>query len=191
VKEKEKLSKEERSKISRNNRLRGGSFERKVAKKLQEWWKPEDCEVKFMRTAGSGGSQWKNTHNMAGDITCTDENFPLHLELKNSVGWKDFQQCLTAPKWAFWDYLEQAERDCPDNKIPVVIMTQPGSGTKTFIAGRMKDWLFTDHLNNSHYDFPIILLHAQERPPCWMMEFSFFLSVARKMVELGPRDETA
>lgn len=181
----------DRSKIGRNNRQRGFAFERRICKKLQEWWDPNEERGKFQRTAGSGGSIYKNTHGMAGDVTTTDETFPLHIEAKNSVGWKDFQQCLTAPSWAFWDYLEQAERDCPEDKIPIVIMTQPGSGTKTFIAGRMSDWLFTDHLNDSHYDFPMVLLHAQERPSCWAMEFNFFLSVARKMVELGPRDETA
>lgn len=177
----------DRSKIGRNNRSRGFAFERRVAKKLQEFWDPKAERGKFQRTVSSGGSIYKDTHGMAGDITTTDDTFPLHIEAKNSVAWKDFQQCLTAPKWPFWDYLEQAEVDCPENKIPVVIMTQPGSGTKTFICGRTKDWLFTDHLNNSHYDFPILLLNSQEREQCWAMEFGFFLSISRKMLELGPR----
>lgn len=187
---KRKLSKEERSSIGRRNRGRGFAFERKICKKLQEFWDPEEKRGKFTRSVGSGGSIYKKSHDMAGDVTTVDKTFPLHCELKNSSQWKDFQQCLTATKWAFWDYLDQAERDCPKDKIPVVIMTQPGSGTKTFIAGRMQDWLFSDHLNDSHFDFPMILLHAQERPSCWVMEFSFFLSIAKKMLELGPRDET-
>lgn len=179
---KKNLTKEEKSSIGRRNRSRGFAFERRIAKKFQEFWKPEDENVKFMRTAGSGGSQWKNSHNMAGDITCTDENFPLHLELKNSVAWKDFQQCLTSPKWVFWEYIEQAEKDCPKDKIPVVVMTQPGSGTKTFICGRTKDRLFTDRINKSNYNFPIILFAAEQREQCWAIELDTFLTYCRDML---------
>lgn len=126
------LSKEERSSIGRRNRKRGSSYELRLCKKLQEWWDPGKVNGEFKRTAGSGGSQWKNSHNMQGDVCTVDETFPFHIEAKNA-DWKDFQQALTSPKWIFWSYWEQAVSDCPPNKIPTVIMTKQGSGTKNFI----------------------------------------------------------
>jgi hypothetical protein len=69
-----------------------------------------------VRTPASGGfikGQRVTCDNRAfmGDLTCLDEDveFILHLE------------CKKHKKWSIKDWLRQAEEDCPEGKIPVLV----------------------------------------------------------------------
>lgn len=110
----EKLEKQiKKSNLGKSSKTKGANFERKIVNELNKIFPL----LKFGRTASSGG-YLKGIENNAlrGDVVCyTDNvNFLLHLELKNHKnGWTSVQE-----------WFKQAENDCINGKIPVLIMHQ-------------------------------------------------------------------
>jgi hypothetical protein len=105
VKKSAACSTEQKSRAARRSRNKGAEFERKIAKLLEKAW-----GIKLSRTPQSGGFR-KDAEGFRGDIAPADRGVELmfHLELKNQKAW-------SLPQW-----LRQAEADCPQGKIPVVI----------------------------------------------------------------------
>lgn len=111
---KEEKEVEKRKRRGKNARNKGSNFEREVAKRFQEKY-----GIELKRTPQSGGfaKQSHKADDFRGDITLVDNllDFLLHIECKN-------QKALSIPKW-----LKQAEQDCPNGKIPLVIFHQHGT----------------------------------------------------------------
>ena len=110
-KEKPEISLEEkeiRSRRGRGSKRKGANYERKVAKLFKE-----KHDIDLVRTPQSGGFAKKSAkaNDFRGDITCLDEtkDFLLHVECKN-------QKTLKIRDW-----LEQAQSDCPEDKVPIVV----------------------------------------------------------------------
>ena len=78
---KERKTSAERSEISKNNMAKGTSFQRKVAKKLQEFFEAHGVEGEFHSTPRSGGLRWHGRSDVIGDVV-TPENFRFTIECK-------------------------------------------------------------------------------------------------------------
>lgn len=100
-----------RGKRSRN---KGSSYERDVAKKFAKSY-----GVELVRTPQSGGfiKNSLKAEDFRGDVVPADSSIRLilHIECKNSKRW-------TLPQW-----IEQAEGDCPEGRVPVVVFHQHNS----------------------------------------------------------------
>jgi len=114
--------KEKQSIVGASSRRKGANFERGLAKKLKKWW-PGNYE--FKRTPQSGGSALKEGFDMAGDICTNAPDFRYHIEAKNSPGsFKGFHQFFTADKFKVWEWWEQAIKDCPEHRTPLLIVNR-------------------------------------------------------------------
>ena len=100
-----------------NGRRKGHSFERDQAKAWGNWW--GDVKL-FARTPVSGG--WK----IAGDIACTDNDFPFVLEMKKRESW-NFGMLWSADceiyKWLH-QVVSDKTKKAPAWKIPMVVFTK-------------------------------------------------------------------
>lgn len=100
-----------------NGRRKGHQFERDQAKIWGDWWGNREL---FARTPMSGG--WK----IAGDIACTDPDFPFTLEMKKHEGW--FFEQLWNDKCEIFAWLNQVQNDVVKKKavgkIPMVVFTK-------------------------------------------------------------------
>lgn len=96
------------SKRGKSSKAKGANYERTVAKIFKD-----KLGIELVRTPLSGGFQ-KNAKatNVKGDISNIDstKDFNLHIECKDHATW-------SVPKW-----IEQSESDCPEGKVPVVVM---------------------------------------------------------------------
>lgn len=119
--------KAERSKRGKRSRNKGANYERTIAKKLKEFF-----GIEFARTPQSGGFAKKSekASNFRGDIVSIDKDYDIsmHMELKNHNAW-------SLPAW-----IKQAEEDCPEEKIPCVIMHKPNTSID-YITMRLEDFL--------------------------------------------------
>ena len=92
----------------KNAKAKGASYERTIAKKFQDRY-----GVELKRTPQSGGFAKKSTlaDDFRGDITIVDTKQMLlvHIECKNQKTWQ-------LKKW-----IDQAEEDCPEGRVPIVI----------------------------------------------------------------------
>lgn len=96
-----------KSKKGKGARVKGASYENVIAKKFLEKF-----GIKLTRTPMSGGFKKDSTSMMfKGDLNSMDEDleFLLHIECKNHATW-------SIPKW-----IRQAEDDCPENHIPIIV----------------------------------------------------------------------
>ena len=66
-----------------NSKVKGDTYERKIAKKLTEW-----TGLKFERVPASGGLHWREDNRVYGDVVTNDPDFPFVIELKNRESWK-------------------------------------------------------------------------------------------------------
>ena len=105
-----------------NSRAKGNSFERKVAKILNERFNTKD----FSRTPGSGA--FATTHSLPkhlkiyGDlITC--ENFRFVIECKKGYN-KENLSSLFSKKSEFWKFIKQAEKESENSEKPFIILLQ-------------------------------------------------------------------
>ena len=116
-------SKEEvQSRVGASARRKGANFERLIAKKLKKWW-PGDHD--FKRTPQSGGSALKEGWDLAGDIATTAKDFQWHIECKNAPGsFQGWHQFFTSSKFKFWEWLQQAIKDRPDDKYILLIINR-------------------------------------------------------------------
>lgn len=101
--------KEVLSKRGKKSRRKGASYERDIAHIFQEF-----TGYDFVRTPQSGGFMKKSdkAEDFRGDILPADKSvrLKLHIEAKNQE------------KWNLKSWLSQAQEDCPEGRIPVVIM---------------------------------------------------------------------
>lgn len=109
LKEKEELEKKlVQSKRGSGSKRKGATFERKIAKLFKD-----ALNIDLVRTPLSGGFAKKNSKadSFRGDITTVDKNieFGFHIECKD-------QKTLKLRDW-----INQAESDCPEGAIPLVI----------------------------------------------------------------------
>ena len=114
------LEHEKRQKLGRRSRNKGSNFERDIAKKFKAHYGFE-----LVRTPQSGGFAKKSAKadDFRGDIVPADEDLVLnlHIEAKCHKTWD-------VPNW-----IRQAESDCPDGKIPVVVFHKNGT-SKNYIV---------------------------------------------------------
>lgn len=98
----------ENSKRGRSSKTKGSTYERDVARIIKT-----KLDIDLKRTPQSGGfaKDSKKADEFRGDIVSIDDSidFKLHIECKNHSSW-------SLPSW-----LKQAEEDCPDGKVPVVV----------------------------------------------------------------------
>lgn len=106
--QKELTDKEKASKRGKASKRKGATYERKIAKVFKNKY-----NVDLVRTPQSGGFAKKSNKasDFRGDITCLDESidFKLHIECKD-------QKTLKIRDW-----VQQAESDCPKDRVPLVI----------------------------------------------------------------------
>jgi len=115
-------AKEKQARVGASSRRKGANFERNVAKKLKAWW-PGDHD--FKRTPQSGGSALKEGWDLAGDIATTAKDFFWHIECKNAPGsFQGWHQFFTSTKFKIWEWLDQAEKDRPDDKEIMLIVNR-------------------------------------------------------------------
>jgi hypothetical protein len=117
----------ENVKRGKRSRNKGSSYERTIAKKFAEVY-----GVELVRTPQSGGFV-KNSlkaEDFRGDIVPADSTIKLvlHVECKNTQKW-------TLPQW-----LKQAESDCPEGKVPVVVFHQHNS-SKDYVCLSLSDFM--------------------------------------------------
>lgn len=95
-------------KRGRSAKIKGATYERKVASIFEKRW-----GLKLRRTPSSGGfAKASENIKIRGDLSCLDQNLLLHIECKNQKTWQ-----LKA-------WIRQAQEDCPEGKIPLVILHQ-------------------------------------------------------------------
>ena len=127
LKKKEKTNEENVARGKRAKR-KGGNYERLIAKILGDKYK-----VELKRTPQSGGFAKKSekADDFRGDITIVDNKqvLLLHCECKDQKTWK------------LKDWLRQAESDCPDGRVPLVIFHEHGS-SRNYVCLSLDD--FTD-----------------------------------------------
>lgn len=108
-----------RSRAGKKAKRKGGTFERKVAKSLSNFW-----GVTFYRTPSSGGSPLKGDYNMAGDLCTSDEDWKFHVECKNQEALGKFHTIFTSRKSAVWKWWKQTTEECPTDQIPLLVFTK-------------------------------------------------------------------
>lgn len=96
------------SKRGKSSKTKGSSYERTIAKIFKDY-----LGVDLKRTPLSGGfaKGSKKADDFRGDIITVDDSidFKLHIECKNHK------------TWSLNSWLQQAEGDCPSDRIPIVI----------------------------------------------------------------------
>ena len=113
--------KEKQSAAGKSARIKGHGFERTKAKEIGKWW---GGDYEWCRTPGSGGSKLKDGWDLAGDICTTATDFIYHMELKNSPSGFSGLQDLYLPKRPIWKWWEQAQKDCPSHRHPILIINR-------------------------------------------------------------------
>lgn len=118
---------EQLSRQGRNAKRKGGQYERVIAKRFQDKY-----GVELKRTPQSGGFAKKSdkADDYRGDITIVDTKhiLLLHIECKNQQKW-------SLPKW-----LKQAESDCPEDRLPIVIFHEHNT-SNDYVTLRLEDFL--------------------------------------------------
>ena len=117
----------ENVKRGRRSRNKGSNYERSIAKRFAEVY----C-VELVRTPQSGGFV-KNSlkaEDFRGDVVPADSTIrlELHIECKNTQKW-------TLPQW-----IKQAESDCPEGRVPVVVFHQYNS-SKDYVCLSLSDFM--------------------------------------------------
>lgn len=110
----------------KNAKRKGASYERSLAKRFQDRY-----GVELKRTPQSGGFAKKSekADDFRGDITIVDtkQMLLLHIEAKNQK------------TWSLKQWLTQAESDCPDGRVPIVIFHQHDS-SKDYVCLSLEDF---------------------------------------------------
>lgn len=129
TKDGEELKKKHEQAVKRGktSKRKGETFERDIAELFQKRY-----GVELKRTPQSGGFAKKSekADDFRGDITIVDtkQELALHIECKNSKSW-------TLPAW-----IRQAESDCPDNKVPLVVFHKHGT-SKNYVCVDLENFL--------------------------------------------------
>jgi hypothetical protein len=127
----ESLQKELKSKIGRSSKNKGANYERNLAKLFNEAYR-----IELKRTPQSGGFAKKSSKadDFRGDIITVDKdiNLKLHIEAKNHK------------KANINGWLKQANDDCPEGKIPIVIWHKENTNPKVGEQGNQQDLVLID-----------------------------------------------
>lgn len=123
----EKTEHEKRVQIGKRSRRKGSNYERTIAKKLKQ-----KLGVDFVRTPQSGGFAKKSVKAdvFRGDIVPADDSVECALHF----------ECKDVKTWSLAKWMEQAEADCPKNKIPVVVFHKFNT-SKDYIALPFEEFL--------------------------------------------------
>lgn len=140
-------------------REKGSRAERDLAKKFAKWWGSE-----FHRSPGSGafatrGFKSKNV-SMEGDIITEDMSFPFTVESKSYKTW-NLESILGADqKSVFHGWWDQALRQTPTWKVPLLIMKKNGSRYYAVLPTSETSGKFVVSLafSNGEYAFTIVPL---------------------------------
>lgn len=124
------VQKEILSKRGKKSRRKGASYERDIAHIFQEF-----TGYDFVRTPQSGGFCKKSdkAEDFRGDILPADKDVRLKLHI----------ECKNHEKWNLKGWLNQAQEDCPESKIPVVIMKKANTN-KVGQAGNQQNLVVID-----------------------------------------------
>lgn len=117
----------DRSKLGKRSKVKGSNYERLIAKKFKEKY-----GLELVRTPQSGGFAKKiSSKDFKGDVVLLDDtkDFKLHIEAK-------CQKTLSVPKW-----LSQAEEDCVEGKIPLVVFHKHNS-SQDYVVLSLEDFFF-------------------------------------------------
>lgn len=96
------------SKRGRSSKAKGANYERTIKKILKD-----KLGIDLERTPQSGGfAKSKNLKSVKGDLNSLDDtiDFRLHIECKNHKS------------WSIKEWWKQATEDCPNGKLPILIM---------------------------------------------------------------------
>jgi hypothetical protein len=93
----------------KGSKIKGSSFERKIAKQLTKWWQNGGLQGEFYRTPASGGLRWQNREDTIGDLVCPD-GFTHTIEVKHneSLDYKHFFEVGTPNKNNLSGWWQQA-----------------------------------------------------------------------------------
>jgi hypothetical protein len=112
-----------RQAAGRKGKRKGSSFERKIAKSLEDFWGSP-----FTRVPQSGGHRaLKTDFEICGDVATPDPTFRFNIECKNQECYPGLHVLLepdnkgTDVIRSWWD---QAVGDCPPHRWPILIMTR-------------------------------------------------------------------
>ena len=113
------FEKKKRSRRGRTSRAKGASYERSIAKRFQERY-----GIELVRTPQSGGfaKNKVSAEGFRGDIVPADKNVSLKIHV----------ECKDCKTWSVHKWLEQAEGDCPEGKVPMVVAHKFGT-SKSYV----------------------------------------------------------
>lgn len=117
-----------RSKRATKSRRKGASYEVKIAEKFNKRFPCLD----MVKTPSSGGFQKSSSNEeIRGDISNLNKGvrLMLHIECKNQKTWK------------LKDWLEQAEGDCPSDKVPLVIFHKQQEIESNKVTQKSEDYV--------------------------------------------------
>lgn len=105
---------------------KGANFERTIAKKFQQRY-----GIELKRTPQSGGFAKKSekADDYRGDITIVDTTKMLLVHI----------ECKDQKTWSLKQWIEQAENDCPEGRVPIVIFHQHNS-SKDYVCLSLEDF---------------------------------------------------
>lgn len=125
------VQKETMSKRGKKSRRKGANYERDIARKFQKF-----TGYDFVRTPQSGGFAKKSekADDFRGDILPTDKTIGLKLHI----------ECKNQEKWSLKSWLKQAQYDCPNDRIPIVIMKKANDIQVVGQKGNQQDLVVID-----------------------------------------------
>lgn len=99
-----------------NGRQKGNKAEREVAGLLEEWWRAQEADVRFVRTPLSGGwssAKVRGEFRASGDLMTTSPTFPFVVEVKRREGFSmdRFLAGGLSPVWEWWAQACTAARE--------------------------------------------------------------------------------
>jgi Holliday junction resolvase len=129
-----KQNKTDRSKLGRRSKTKGANYERKIAKRFEEW-----TGVEWVRVPMSGGfhKNKQTADDFRGDIVpaSRQRRSRIHIEAKDQKTW-------SLPSW-----LRQAQADTAQNgRIPLVVFHRHGT-SEDYICLKLEDFCTLVSLN--------------------------------------------
>jgi hypothetical protein len=116
---------EKQSRAGKAARRKGANFERNLAKKFEKWWNyNEKYNYEFRRSPQSGGSILKDGFDMAGDLCSNAPDWYFHVEAKNAPSSFTGLHNFFSEKAAVHKWWEQAIKDCPNHRVPLLIINR-------------------------------------------------------------------
>lgn len=116
----------QRSKLGKRSKSKGGNYERVIAEKFKTFF-----GVELRRTPQSGGfaKDNKKAEAFRGDIIPVEKDVDLLLHI----------ECKSCKKWTLPQWIDQAQGDCPKDKVPTVIFHKYNSN-KDFVTLSIEDF---------------------------------------------------